>query len=524
MTYSIWRNNLNKSYVTRGRHIRFLLAFFLCVFAILTSQAQTDTSIQISVDSVSLKKTPVQANTVFYRRFSSEQLFATALKKKSFTTPYCIVSITDTLGGVSRKRSGVVFANKLIIPFQYDSITAAAKDEFICTEYLAGRRFFSRNVVIHNARTKKIVSIRASAIQYISGSLYVVHVRGKKMLYNSTAQKFSAQLDTYTFIDTLFILTSVAEEHKLLHTDCSSFISSPFKELIHSNDSVYNAVLFNEWDIYKNTGEKIFSKLNCDSLQIAAGHGWNIYRNDSMFFRNYSSFYYENIVKPFVPVGTNHCAAVIDKFDYDTMKMRINFDTIFHQSDYLYLYRKVGKYGYCDTIGNVKIAHQYDTITDWHDNMAAIRMKNKWGYVTKREQMTVQPYYTKALPFANGAAAVYDGKKWMFINKDGKNINSVSYDSIKQTVSGKWYVHNKGLTGLCDIDGREIIPPMYQYLLDTQADVLVYKTEGLYGLIAKDRTIICKPVYDQFIYDSTNNCLLLKHIIQTPLLFVMPKQ
>jgi hypothetical protein len=156
--------------------------------------------------------------------------------------------------------------------------------------------------------------------------------------------------------------------------------------------------------------------------------------------------------------------------------------------------------------------------------MAAIRMKNKWGYVTKREQMTVQPYYTKALPFANGAAAVNDGKKWMFINKEGKNINSVNYDSIKQTVSGKWYVYNKGLTGLCDIDGREIIPSMYTYLLDTHADVLVYKTEGLYGLIAKDRTIICKPIYDQFIYDSINNCLLLKHIIQTPLLFVIPKR
>ena len=135
------------------------------------------------------------------------------------------------------------------------------------------------------------------------------------MLYNSAAQKFSAPFDTYTFIDTLFILTSVAEEYKLLHTNCSSFISSPFKELMRSNDSVYNAVLFNEWDIYKNTGEKIFSKLNCDSLKIAPGHGWNIYRNDSLFFRNYSSFYYGNAVKPFVPVGTNHCAAVIDKFD-----------------------------------------------------------------------------------------------------------------------------------------------------------------------------------------------------------------
>ena len=505
---------------------RFIFAIFLYVGLLFVSLAQSDTTKQQSSKSRTSKDSSQFSaqNTVAYSYYFSEALFNGELSAKVFSHKYTVVTIFDELAGVNRKRSGVVFENKLTIPFQYDSITYAAPDEFICWEYIVGRRLFTRNVIIYNARTKKIVNVRASNIEYITDNLYMLHVKGKKQLYNSATAHLSSNLDTYAFVDSMFILTSVAEQHKLLHRNGTDFISSPFKELVKSNDSVYNAVLFNEWDIYRNTGEKIFDKLLCDSIHISkSGHSWDVYRNDSTFYRRNSSYFYLNTPKPFVPITTNHRPAVIDKFDYDTMKMRINFDTIYQQSDYLYLYKKVGKYGYCDTVGNIKISHQYDTITDWHENMAAIRMKNKWGYVTKREQMTVQPYYLKALPFTNAAAAVFDGKKWMFITKDGKNINSISFDSIKQTTSGRWYVYNKGLIGICDITGREIIPPAYEYILDSNADVFVYKTEGLYGLMAKDRTILCKPVYDQFIYDTSNNCLLLKHIIQTPLLFVIQK-
>lgn len=505
--------------------MRLAFAIFLWIGLLFVSLAQSDTAKQRSNTNRLSKALPVVKNFVTYSYLFSEDIYKQQLSAKAFPYAYTVVTIFDTVAGINRKRSGVVFENKLIIPFQYDSIHYAAPDEFICWEYLISRRLFARNVILYNCKTKKTVDFRASNIQYVSDNLYLLHIKGKKMLYNSATGHLSAQLDTYTFIDSMFILTSVGEQYTLLNRNGTDFISSPFKALVRSNDSVYNAVLYNQWDIYRTTGEKTFNKLLCDSIQIsAADHSWKVYRNDSLFFRRNSSYFYLNAPKTFVPITSNHIPAVIDKFDYDTMKMRINFDTIYQQSDYLYLYKKVGKYGYCDTTGNVKISHQYDTITDWHENMAAIRMKNKWGYVTKREKMTVQPYYLKALPFTNGAAAVYDGKKWMFITKEGKNINSISFDSIQQTTSGKWYIYNKGLCGICDINGREIIPPAYEYILDANTNVFVYKHEGLYGLMANDRTVLCKPIYDQFIYDTTNNCLLLKHIIETPLLFVISKK
>lgn len=507
---------------------RFAFVIFFSVGLLFVSLAQHDTTKQQVIKKTLVNDSQhllVPKNNISYYSFFSEEKYKQELAAKAFPHNYSVVTIFDTIAGVSRKRSAVIFENKLTIPFQYDSIRYGASDEFICREYLVGRRSFASKVILYNCKTQKITDLRASSIQYVSDNLYMLHINGNKHFYNSATSHFSSSLNTYRFLDSLFILTSVAEQYKLLHRNGTDFISSPFKALIQSNDSVYNAVLYNQWDIYRNSGEKLFDKLLCDSIQISnVDHSWKVYRNDSLFFRRNSSHFYLNTSKPFVPITLNHSPAVIDKFDYDTMKMRINFDTIYQQSDYLYLYKKVGKYGYCDTIGNVKIAHQYDTITDWHENMAAIRMKNKWGYITKREQMTVQPYYLKALPFTNGAAAVYDGKKWMFITKDGKNINSISFDSIRQTTSGKWYVYSKGLIGICDTNGREIIPPSYEYILDANANVFVYKTEGLYGLMAKDRTVLCKPIYDQFIYDLANDCLLLKHVSETPLLFVIPKK
>lgn|GEM_PF-2608473 len=502
-------------------HFTILLAFFLCVTSFLTSQAQTDSG-AVSTAVVKRKKTEASYQAVSgYIQFSSETLFSSALKAKTFTANlYSIVSIIDTVAGVPRKKCGVVQANKIVIPFDYDSIQYTTGSEFICRKHLVARRFYACYYYIYNTSTKKVIDYNAPSIQYIGNSLYVIRAKGRQFFYNSSTTHTSPSFDSYQLYDSLFILINTASEYQLLDRSGNDFIATPFKVLL-KNDSIYNAVLYDEWDIYKNSGEKVLSKLRCDSLRISSEkYSWDIYRNDCLYYRK-DIPYILDTAKAMESSPAFGPVTIIDKSKYDTLKLMIHFDSIYYQSDNLLMYRKAGKYGYCDTTGNIKIAHQYDTITAWHDNMAAIRLKNKWGYVTKRELLTVQPYYITALPFNNGVAAVFDGKRWMFVTKEGKNINSVTFDSIQQTISGKWYVYNKGLIGLCDTNGRELIPPVYEFLLDANSDVFVFKKEFLYGLIAKDRIILCPPVYDRFIYDTTNNYYLLKHLSETPLLFVI---
>lgn len=500
--------------------MRFIFAFFLCIAALHVSIAQQNRPDRIRVVPASSKDLLPYFS---YIHFTSDSLFKRAVKEKKLTAVYSIVSIVDTVAGIPRKRSGVVEANKIIIPFDYDTILFATRDEFICRKHIVTRRTYACNYFIFQATSKSIIDFKAAAIQYIDNDVYLIRTGQTHLFFNTKTNHRSHTFDTWSYYDSLFILTSTASEYKLLDRSANDFITSPFKELIKSNDSTYNAVLYNDWDVYTNNGEKIISKLRCDSIQTSKqAIGWKVFRNDSTYYRwNLRSKDTTRIPTTFTK---NYSTQLnISRLKYDTLKMMLRFDTVYYQSDNLLMYKKAGGYGYCDTIGNVKISHQYDTITAWHDGMAAMRFKKKWGYVTKREQLTVQPYYTIAYPFVNGAAAVFDGKRWMFTSKEGKNLNSITFDSIQQTPSGKWYIYNKGLVGLCDINGKELIPPMYEFLLDANSDVYVFRKEFLYGLIAKDRTILCKPTYDQFIYDTENNCYLLKHISESALLFVLHK-
>lgn len=428
----------------------------------------------------------------------------------------------DTIAGIPRKKTGIVSNNTLIIPFQYDSVLFTTGNEFLAQMHVVTKRTYSCNYLILDAQKKSMIDFAATHINYLGNHLYDVHTKTNRFLYNSLTKRSSPSFDTYQIRDSLFILTATASELQLLDHSLNTFIGQPFKQLLQ-NDSVYNAVLYTEWDIYKHTGKKLFSAVRCDSIKASTESGsWNVYRNGNTYHRRYISRA-ETPLIVYKDSATYSKILNISKLKYDTIKSMIHFDTVYYQSANLLMYKKAGKYGYCDTMGNVKISHQYDTITAWHENMAAFVFKKKWGYLTRREELTVQPYYLTALPFNHGTAPVYDGKKWMFITKNGKNINSVMYDSIQKTISGKWYVFNKGLAGLCDITGRELIPPVYEYLLDAGSDVFVFKKEFLYGLIDSDRTIICKPMYDAFQYDKENNCLLLKHLYQSPLLFVIHK-
>ncbi|WP_299248584.1 WG repeat-containing protein [uncultured Cytophaga sp.] len=498
---------------------KLIFTLFFCIATLLVTSAQ-DTS-----TTVSATKNPIAANTsptVSYLHFNSDSVFNRVLQNKLFTRTYSVVSILDTLAGVPRKRTGLVQANKLILPFESDSIQHTFKDEFICRTSFFARKKYTVLYSIYQSTSAYRTQFKANHIDYLENNLYIVQSATSKYIYNSSTKQSSPTFDHIQKIDTLFYQLTTADESILLDRAAKPFISSPYKELFHSNDSVYNAVLFNEWDIYKNTGEKILSNLRCDSIKPSKRFSrWNLFRNGNSYYR--WDLTIEDTTQKIHSATKNFSTQFnISKFSYDTIKLTLKFDSAYYQSDNWLMYKKAGAYGYCDTIGNVKISHQYDTITAWHNNMAAIRFKNKWGYINKREEMTVQPYYKIALPFYNGAAAVFDGKRWMFISKDGKNINSITFDSIQQTSSGRWYIFNKGLYGLCETNGRELIPPIYEYLLDGNSDLFVFRKDSLYGLIEKDRTIRCKPTYDQFIYDTANACYLLKHISQSSLLFILP--
>jgi hypothetical protein len=504
------------------RPARFIIAFFISIAFSISVQAQTDSTAFFNQKS----KTGlfyVQKQTE-YIHFNSDSIFQVALKNKKLSAVYSIVSIVDTVIGIPRKKTAVVHANKIRIPFDYDSILYTTADEFICKKHLVTKRSYSCSFVIVHATNNQQIDYKAKSIQYVGNHLYLIRTAKQLFFYNSKTQQASASFDSYTVYDSIYLITQTASTYQLLDLSANSLTTTVFKTIQKKCDTSYTITPYYTWDMYKNTNRTIYLTVACDSIKPSTEIGkWNVYRNDAIYYRRNLDCTSPTPVA--FKLNKNVSDSInISKLKYDTIKTILRFDTVYYQSDNLLMYKKGDGYGYCDTIGNVKISHQYDTITAWHNNVAAIRMKKKWGYVNKREQMIVQPYYTYALPFANNAAPVFDGKRWMFITKEGKNINSITFDSIKQTVSGKWYIYNKGLMGLCDVDGRELIPPMYTYLLDSHSDLYVFQHESLYGLIARDRSIIHKPSYDYFTYDTINQYYLFRRPATTEISIIRHTQ
>lgn len=487
---------------------------FVLFISFVHSRAQTVTATDTIPDSTKSLSTIVPIHIV---HFSSEQLYTSAIQKKSLTFNKVIVVITDTLAGIPIKKTGVVYKSRVVIPFYYDSILYTIENEFICRKCSAipGQ---CRYIVI-DALEGILTDPNASEITYIGSHVYDIKANHSHYFYNSISGKKSPEFASYIHYDSLFLLTNTSDEHLLFDTHANPFITSPFKELVKADTTLFNAVLYPVWDIYQNTGTKFYSGLNCDSIlaDSTSEKTWKLYRNGNTYYRRHiTSSYSSNHI---TYTGQDNRIAVNDTAVYNRIKRRIKPDTIYFSSDRLFLYKKNKQYGYSDSAGNVKITHQYDTLTAWHDGMTAMRYKGKWGYLNKREKLTVQPYYSVAFPFYKDAALVSDGKRWSFINKEGKAVNSLNFDSLTQTPSGRWYVYSKGKMGLCDTNGKELLPPSFELLFDSGSDLIVYKSEHLYGLILKERTIVCKPIYDYFLFDETNDCYLLKHILETPLMF-----
>lgn len=486
--------------------IRCLLILISFSFFVIYSNAQ--------VASGNNKKRDDSICAVRYYFFSDAIFNQTLKSKKLSSSCYSIIVIQDSVSTFQRKRSGVILKDKLIIPFEYDSILYVTGNEFICRKQTVSRRSHAYNYVIIDTKEGMLIDAGASNIHPVAKHIYSITANHKQYFFNSITGARSQSFDSYVVFDSTYLLVRNSEEYLLYDDSSKLFIRNSFKEIV-KNDSLYTLSFYSKWDIYQHTGTILFNKLNADSVYIdSISQTWKIYRNKSIFFR-----------KNCIPPSTSYAlynvldnrSPIQDTGVYNNLKRKLQPDTILFTSDGLFLYKKNKQYGYCDSIGNIKITHQYDTLTPWNDDMALIRFKRKWGYINKRERLCVQPYYIIAFPFYEGSAAVYDSKRWSFINKEGKPVNSLNFDSIQQTPSGRWYVFSKGKTGLCDTNGKELLPPSFDDIYDLGSDLIVYKSANMYGLILKDRTIISKPVYDYFIADKLNNCYILRYPQEAPI-------
>ncbi|MCW3104739.1 MAG: Leptospira repeat protein [Bacteroidetes bacterium] len=90
--------------------------------------------------------------------------------------------------------------------------------------------------------------------------------------------------------------------------------------------------------------------------------------------------------------------------------------------------KKLNKWGYIDTTGNVVVPPKYNEVENFTDSIARVRLSGKhgsrWGLIDLNGTILIEPTFDGIGEFINGRAPVLlDGKQQYYINKQGVRVD-----------------------------------------------------------------------------------------------------
>lgn len=119
------------------------------------------------------------------------------------------------------------------------------------------------------------------------------------------------------------------------------------------------------------------------------------------------------------------------------------FDSAGPFSEGLACVKLLGKWGYINKSGELKIPFKYENALPFSEGLAPVMLLKRWGYINDTDELVIPFKYVKAKSFENSLAVVSDGNIEGFINKDNEWFDSKA--SVMASYKGftKQYVENK---------------------------------------------------------------------------------
>lgn len=130
-----------------------------------------------------------------------------------------------------------------------------------------------------------------------------------------------------------------------------------------------------------------------------------------------------------------------------------------------------GKVGFVDDNRQLIIPYMYDETTGFFnldslivvDTLAAVKKMGKWGFINLRGEIKIPFDYDGADRFGGQLAPVAKDGLWGFINHSGKLIVPLQYEGALSFNYGLAPVKIKGQWGYIDTTGRMVISPKYSW-------------------------------------------------------------
>lgn len=432
--------------------------------------------------------------SVFIFLYKNKESLNSELKKLPSNAFY-IVGYHETVGNHTIQRWGLLNGQKkILLEYDFDTIIPSSRNEFIIKKHFVAQGQSQQVYGLYHAKNfQMLLEPIYSSILLLHKNLYLIQKKGIQHLFQSTIQSYTRPFESYRFIDNATLETETQQVKSFYSIKDLKCLATNYKS-VETTSTTYNFTYYGLFDLFDAAQHKIVTKsVLADSIVPSGNQNWIVYRNGYGFVRH-------NYAQP--STDKNIESKIRKSYSIDTsISNVIRFvslmDSIYYESDGMFLVSKGKLYGYCDSVGNTPIAPKYDSLSEWSEGFCAVQFRKKWGFLDVNENLVIQPYYAYFTPFVNGASRVKEGKYWLFINKQGKNINSVMYDTIVPNLQGNYFVYKSNKVGICTSMGREIIPCNYSQIIDLGFDnfVIQHHEHKKIGIINAERSTIIPSSY-----------------------------
>jgi hypothetical protein len=373
-----------------------------------------------------------------------------------------------------------------------------------------------KRIGLVNSKNKWVIPPEFIEIQEPLPTLYAVRNTSGLWGFITPEKKITECLyNNFRFVSNERILVQKNRRWGLIGADGKKLIPYKYRYINPSKNNTYKAMPYNQWTVRTFDNKLIFT-LEFDSIEYL---GDNIYKfclagtygltdqNGAIITTENQDFFEATLERKKPKKEFANAMPIIPKGDFK-IPLEENYDTVYHFSEGLAKFKTFGKYGFVDSLGNIRLVPQYTNAQHFSEGMVAVMLTGKWGFMNTNEVLCVQPYFDEVSDFKNGKALVRKENKYNFVDKKGNYLYGDFFDLIQPTYSGKYTLRRNNQYGMADEFGREFISTKYEYVAEMGNSFILAKEHHLWGVLNNKGDIVIPFNYSVAQYDPEHNRMI----------------
>jgi hypothetical protein len=369
---------------------------------------------------------------------------------------------------------------------------------------------------VSNSNGKFIIPAKYKDVQEPVTSIYAVKdEKGLWGFFSGSTKISECQFDNFRFTPNNLIIVQKFSRWGVINTKGETLLDFRYKYINHVTGNTFKAGQFNQWCIRDFKNQKI-ATFEFDSLEYL---GENVYKfclankyglidqNGKVITTEFQNIFESTLRNKYPKKEFAKPTPILAKGDF-RIPLEERFDTVYHFSEGFAKFQSGNKFGFVDSLGNIRLVPQYTNTRHFSEGMVAVVLVDKWGFMDKNEKLCVQPYYDDVSDFKNGVAVVRKGKKYNILNKQGIFLYSEDFDNIIPAYSGKYLLLRNNKMGLANASGHELVSTKYEEVDELGNSFIVAREHGLWGILNEKGDIVLPFNYTVIQFDPEHNRLI----------------